>query len=171
MLSPKITLVEDKVIHGRGLVATDFIRKGEFISRLGPDRPTYSIEEVLTWTPEERDALLLYGYQCDEHTIVVEAEPDRYMNHSCDANTWWEDDNTMTARRDIMPGEEITYDYATTEITIPYEMHCRCGSANCRHLVTNLDYLNPEWQAQYGDHLPTHTRRAIEAAKHAQERE
>lgn len=166
MLNPKIVLVDNKVIHGKGLIATDFIKAGEFISRLGPDRPKYSIEDVMTWLPKEIEQLLLYGYQCDSNTIVVEMEPDRYMNHSCDANTWWGDDDTMIAQRDIMPGEEVTYDYATTEITIPYEMICRCGSTKCRKHVTNLDYLIPEWQERYGNYLPTHTLHAIEAAKH-----
>lgn len=165
MLNPKIALVENNVIHGKGLVAVDFIRAGEFISHLSPNRPTYTIKEVLTWTPEEQEELLLYGYQLDEDTIVVEDIPDRYMNHSCDANTWWLDDDTMIAQRDIMPGEEITYDYATTEITIPYQMSCRCGSSICRKAVSNLDYQIPAWQERYDQHLPNHTQNAIEAVR------
>jgi hypothetical protein len=165
VLNPKIALVEDNVIHGKGLVATDFIKKGEFISRLGADRPKYAIADVLKWSAEEQEALTLYGYQCDDDTIVVEAIPDRYMNHSCDANTWWSDDDTMIAQRDIVPGEEITYDYATTEITLPYEMNCRCGTSLCRRRVTHLDYQLPEWQARYDGHVPGHTQRAIERSR------
>jgi hypothetical protein len=37
------------------------------------------------------------------------------MNHSCDPNTWFVGDTKMTARRDIEPEEELTYDYATTD--------------------------------------------------------
>ncbi len=68
----------------------------------------------------------------------------------------------MIARRDIKPGEEITYDYATTEITLPFEMACGCGSPHCRGVVTNLDYRDPAWQAAYGLHLPDYTLRCLE---------
>jgi SET domain-containing protein len=165
MLHPNIAVVENEVIHGKGLIATGIIKAGEMISRLTPNRPVYPIKEVLTWSQEEQDNLLIYGYQLDDEYIVLEAEPDRYMNHSCDPNTWWIDSDTMIARRDILPGEEITYDYATTEITIPFEMPCGCGTAICRKKVTNLDYLDLNWQARFADYLPAHTRKAIAAAR------
>jgi SET domain-containing protein len=37
----------------------------------------------------------------------------RYGNHSCDPNLWHADVVTITARRDIAAGEELTIDYAT----------------------------------------------------------
>lgn len=163
MLHPAIKLRQDDVIEGKGLVATGFIKAGEVVSRLEPDQPMFRIDEVLTWSEEKQDDLLHYGYQCSATHIVSEQGDERFMNHSCDPNTWWADDETMIARRDIQPGEEITYDYATTEITIPFEMTCRCGSPQCRGIVTHLDYRDPAWQAQYEGHLPTHTQQAIAA--------
>jgi hypothetical protein len=67
----------------------------------------------------------------------------------------------MVAGRDILPGEEITYDYAMTEVAIPFEMACRCGAPGCRGVVSNLDHRDPAWQAKYGDGLPRHTLKAI----------
>lgn len=46
---------------------------------------------------------------------VVARKRTFFENHSCDPTTWFVDDITMNARRDILPGEEITYDYSTTE--------------------------------------------------------
>lgn len=168
MLHPLIKVVENDVIEGRGLVATGLIRAGEVVSRLEPNQPHFLIADVLTWPQDEQDKFLQYAYQCSDTEIVREQGPERFMNHSCDPNTWWLDDDTMIARRDIHPGEEITYDYATTEITIPFRMTCLCGTAICRGEMTNEDYLNPEWQARFGEHLPTHTKNAIERAKTAQ---
>lgn len=165
MLHPLIRVFDDEVIEGKGLVATGLIHAGEVVSKLEPDQPHVLIAEVLRWSPEEQDALLHYGYQCSETEIVSEQGPEKYMNHSCDPNTWWADDKTMIARRDIQPGEELTYDYATTEITIPFEMHCRCGTPICRKIIRHTDYLAPEWQERFGRYLPTHTRSAIERAK------
>lgn len=165
MLHPHVKAVKGDVIHGNGLVAEKPIRAGEIVSKLNPGMPTMPIEVVLQKSLEEQEQLLHYAYQCSETLLVFEDEPERFMNHSCDPNTWWADDETMIARRDISAGEELTYDYAMTEITIPFTMTCGCGSPLCRHQITHLDYLNPEWQAQYGDYLPAHTRKAITLAK------
>jgi len=161
MLHKHIKLVDRGVIEGRGLVAQAVIRAGEVVSKLEPGQPTYTLTELLALPEEEQDRLLHYCYQCDADHIVCEEGDERFMNHSCDPNTWWADDETMVARHDIQPGEEVTYDYATTEIDVPFEMPCACGVVGCRGRVTNLDYRAPAWQAQYGDHLPTHTRHAI----------
>lgn len=78
-----------------------------------------------------------------------------FENHSCDPSTWFEDDITMTARRDIAEGEEITYDYSTTESYIDPEMEtivCRCGSPVCRGRILGEDWQRPELQARYDGH-------------------
>lgn len=164
MLHRNIELVDKDAIQGRGLVAKAPIRRGEIVSRLEPDQPTALISDVLTWPQEHQDELLHYGYQCNSTQIVNEQGNEKYMNHSCDPNTWWLDDETMIARRDIKEGEEVTYDYATTEVTIPFEMNCHCGAANCRGVITNRDHLNIDWQVRFGKHLPHHTLMAIAAA-------
>lgn len=161
MLHPHIRVTNEEVIEGRGLIAHKLIREGEVISRLEPNQPHYAISDVLTWSQEEQDELLHYAYQCSETHYVCEQGSERFMNHSCDPNTWWLDDDTVIARRDIQPGEEITYDYAMTEIVVDFQMECSCGSPKCRGIITNRDYLIPSWQAEYGDHLPRHTLQAI----------
>ncbi|WP_272952579.1 SET domain-containing protein-lysine N-methyltransferase [Kribbella amoyensis] len=74
-----------------------------------------------------------------------------YGNHSCDPNTWWVDAVTLTARRDIATGEEITSDYGTSTGT-QYALDCRCGSPLCRGKVTGDDWQREELQQRYGDH-------------------
>lgn len=161
MLHPDIYLSENDVIHGKGLIAKAAISKGEIVSQLDPGRPTLYITDILEMPAEQQEEILRYGYQLTEDELVIDSEPERYMNHSCDANTAWLERDTMIALRDIAAGEELTYDYATTELSIPFQFDCQCGSAACRHQVTNLDYLIPSWQQKYGDFLPPHTLRAI----------
>ncbi len=60
----------------------------------------------------------------------------RYINHSCDANTFMRCTATRCefyARRAIARGEELTVDYGYNhhEGRLP----CRCGSANCRGYI------------------------------------
>ena len=107
MLHPQIRLFDDEVISGKGLVTIGFIRAGEVVSRLEPNQPMRLIQDVATWSQEEQTALLHYSYQCSATHIVSEQGDERFMNHSCDPNTWWVDDDTMIARRDIHPGEEV----------------------------------------------------------------
>lgn len=165
MLHPLVVLINNGVIEGQGLIAQGLIKAGEVISTLPPEAPRTLISQVLSWPPEQQEAFLIHSYQTSETECVSEQDEGRFMNHSCDPNTWWLDDETMVARRDIQPGEEITYDYSMTEVAVPMEMACRCGSPLCRGRVTNHDYLIPDWQKRYGEYLPAHTRRAIAKAK------
>lgn len=51
----------------------------------------------------------------------------------CDPNTWFEGDGLMTARRDIQPGEELTYDYCTSDTVLATRLStCYCGTSLCR---------------------------------------
>lgn len=165
MLHPLIQVRQNNVIEGKGLVTSGFIARGEMVSQLEPGQRIYRISYILGLSQEQQDAYMHYCYQCDEGHMICEDGDEKYMNHSCDPNTYWLDDDTMIASRDILPGEEITYDYATTEITVPFQMECNCGSENCRGIITTSDYLIPEWQARFGQHLPKHVLRAIEHAK------
>jgi uncharacterized protein len=165
MLHPLIALVDRGVIEGRGLIAQGLIKAGEVISTVPPDSPRTLLAEVLSWSLEEQEEYLIHSYQLSETECVSEHDDAQYMNHSCDPTNWWGDDETMIARRDIQPGEEITYDYATTELDVPMDMICHCGAALCRGRVTNKDYLLPEWQKRFGEHLPIHVLKAIVRAK------
>lgn len=167
MLHPHVVVAEGETIHGKGLVAVALIKAGEVVSKLEPFQPHYDIADVMAKSPEDVDHILHVAYQSSATTLVAEQGDERFMNHSCDPNTWWADDNTMVARRDILPGEELTYDYATTDITIPFVMTCHCGATNCRAVVTNRDHVNPDWQRQYGEMLPAHTLAAVRAASSA----
>jgi D-alanine-D-alanine ligase len=57
------------------------------------------------------------------------------QNHSCTPNTGY-DGLTVIALRNIDPGEELTLDYATFLDDSMEPFVCRCGSAQCRGLIT-----------------------------------
>jgi hypothetical protein len=80
---------------------------------------------------------------------------DDFANHSCDPNLWLIDSVTLVARRNIAPGEELTFDYATF-----YEIDdwvvaedCQCGADDCRGLVMGSDWRIPELQERYKGHF------------------
>ncbi|MCP3671576.1 MAG: SET domain-containing protein-lysine N-methyltransferase [Gammaproteobacteria bacterium] len=162
MLHPAIEVRSKGTIHNNGLFATQPIRKGALIWEL--DEPTFTWKEIETWTQERLRDFRWYGFQCGIDRYSLPEGMSREMNHSCDPNTWSKGSDILIARHDILTGEEITYDYSTFEVDIPFESECHCGSPCCRGTISNRDYLDPGWQKQYGSNLPPHVLVAIEIA-------
>jgi hypothetical protein len=85
--------------------------------------------------------------------LQPEGDPARFVNHGCDSNLWMADATTAVAKRLIAGDEEITLDYALVSAGGDWQMECRCGSANCRGLVTAEDWQRPEVQQRYAGHF------------------
>lgn len=75
-----------------------------------------------------------------------------FMNHSCDPNVWYQDDNTQVARRAIATGEEICQDYAMDR-SGPVEFQCLCGTPECRGVIRKSDFALPEIRTRYSRHV------------------
>jgi len=163
MLSDAIVVRDSCTIHGTGLVAARYIAAGEWVWRADPGARRVPCSEVLSWSAERQREFQKVGWQVDADSFEVCDDASRYMNHSCDPNTWWGGEGLLVARRDIAPGEEVTYDYATSELALSPGITCACGCACCREEITNRDWEDPGWQARYAGHLPAHVREAIAA--------
>jgi uncharacterized protein len=161
MLNPNIE-VRGSDIEGRGLFARAPINKGDFIWRKEADEKYYTQAEIDALPPEQKKNFYNYCYQVGPDQFY--GSPDGkagddadYMNHSCDPNSWFEADGSMTALRGIFPEEEITYDYATSESRADFMLNCRCGSKLCRGTVRGDDLKkNAELRARYGKHIMPH---------------
>jgi len=160
MLHPAVAASREDSIHGVCLVAARRIEKGELVWEL--DEPKYTWKEIESWSEERRRDFDWYGFQCGVDRYSSPQGLSREMNHSCDPNTWWSGSTYLVARRDIETGEEITYDYSTSDVDHVFEMECSCGSPLCRGTISNRDYLDPAWQQRYGTNLPPHVLAAIE---------
>lgn len=123
-------------VAGRGLFACEPIAAGEVVSIWGGK--VYSAEEV------ERLAIGFPHFAT--HTISVcdgfylgsenlfELDDAELFNHSCEPNTGVQGQILVVARRPIATGEELTFDYDTTE-TSAEPFTCHCGSARCRGTI------------------------------------
>jgi hypothetical protein len=69
--------------------------------------------------------------------------PWRYMNHHCEPSTKIVDRNVI-ALRDIAAGDDVTFNYNTTEYDMAEPFTCRCGSAKCVGLVRGARHLTAE---------------------------
>jgi len=112
--SKKIT-TRSSPLHGHGVFAVAPIAKGEVLVRWGGR--VFTTQHVLDGATNDQTAC-----QIDDD-LYIAGSPDTkligsdLMNHSCDPNTWMDDEVTISARRDIAPGEEVTADYALWAIT------------------------------------------------------
>ena len=69
----------------------------------------------------------------------------RYLNHSCEPNCYCNiEDMTFRARRKIKTGDQITFDYLTTEYDMAVPFECNCKSENCIKWIKGFKYLNEE---------------------------
>jgi SET domain-containing protein len=108
------TYLDKSPIHGLGVFAGEFIRKGTKIWRFveGFDR-VYSLKAFAKLPKPARDFITFHGYQVDGE-IILTIDNDCHMNHSEDPNTFLRNGYAL-ARRNIAKGAEITNDYREFE--------------------------------------------------------
>ena len=108
------TYLDKSAIHGLGVFAGQFIRKGTKIWRFveGFDR-AYSPQQLARLPKPARDYIRFHGYRVDGE-IILTGDHDCHMNHSDDANTYLHNGYAI-ARRNIRKGAEITNDYREFE--------------------------------------------------------
>lgn len=78
----------------------------------------------------------------EERHLEGGGEIDDFLNHSCSSNGYINfKDLTLRALRDIKKGEEITFNYLTTEWDTANKFECLCGSKSCFRHIYGFKYL------------------------------
>jgi hypothetical protein len=88
-----------------------------------------------------------YTVQNGEASHVDVEPPMRYTNHSCNPNAMFTFDKEpwqLVSNRPIAAGEEITFNYASTEYKMAEAFTCTCGSEKCLEKVQGYFYLPDE---------------------------
>jgi flagellar biosynthesis GTPase FlhF len=166
-------------IHGNCWFAKEDIKEGEMIWKIREAGQPHcdlvmTIAEVNKMPEAARDKFMSLAYQIDDdhylgvdETKIIQVElNEMYVNHSCDGNCWYENDELLVAMRDIKAGEELCYDYALTEGDSNWVIpKCLCGTKLCRGTVTGNDHLLPGLQAKYGNHFLSYVQKKIARAK------
>lgn len=137
-------------IQGIGIFAKERILKGEPISVLGG--VIVHISDINAY----RKTMGHIGLQIDDQFFMVPTTRDELpikgtVNHSCSPNSGLSSSVVFVAIRDIEPGEECTFDYATSETYFP-SFACRCGTANCRKTITQDDWRILSLQQKFGQY-------------------
>lgn len=135
-----------------GLEARACAERGEGVFATRPFGPG---DTVLTGViVRELDHNHRHASQIGEDRFVEHGGLIPKVNHSCDPNCGIRVNATgahdLVARRPVVGGEEITFDYAMRNYTVDhFPVHCRCGSRLCRDRVTGWQALPADRKAEY----------------------
>lgn len=151
--------------HGTGTVVIAPIPAGSLVATFGGTATGWS--SLVNLDPDRRARSL----QVDDDRFLVgppAAEPGEQVNHSCAPTCRFRNSVQLEAARDLVPGDELTYDYATTD-TAPYdEFECRCGERRCRGWVRADDWVDADLQQRYAGWFAPHVARRIRDLARAQ---
>jgi hypothetical protein len=127
-------------IHGEGLFAISPIPMGARVIEYVGER--IAKKESLVRCEANNE----YIFALDEETDLdgsVEWNLARLINHSCAPNSeaeLIEGRIWIRARRDIGPGEEITFNYGY-DLESYQEHPCRCGAASCMRFIVAEEFF------------------------------
>jgi SET domain-containing protein len=132
-------------VQGLGAFATRRIAAGTRLIEYAGERLTpEQAEERYPDVAGERHHTFLFAIDDD---VVIDAaiggNDARFINHSCDPNcdAVIEDGRIwIETIRDVVPGEELAYDYAYVleerhTLAAKRRYPCRCGAASCRGTI------------------------------------
>lgn len=93
----------------------------------------------------------LRSVQVDWQRHVYLDAPGHALNHSCDPSAGVRDNDRgaydLIALRDLAAGDEVTFDYGTTEEFDVTLSTCACGAARCRGRPGGFSCIDPDHPA------------------------
>jgi SAM-dependent methyltransferase len=167
-LSPKCR-VQVSALCGQGVFARVSIAAGELITVWGG--VVYTADEVETWAVTYPKMNTNPVSIWDGHYLgpLRPGDPDdaaELFNHSCDPNAGVVGQVILVARRPITAGEEVTFDYNTTETEVTGGFECQCGSSACRGVVDGQAWRDPAWRARNTGYLSTYVGEKVRRELH-----
>jgi len=146
------------------LVANRPIAQGEFVAPAGTTfhvdvSGVEFVDVILEETQERRQVYVAVSAvpseaSCAQSVLEI---PWCFMNHSCMPNThdrWSTEAPTdlkfaeTEATRDIVEGEELTYDYVLEQYNYGAQFECQCGIESCRGTIGGFNRLSRKEQEQ-----------------------
>jgi hypothetical protein len=107
---------------------------------------TLTVEELDSLPTDQKEHFLKYGYDIDFGKIIGTFEHENarnhsnFMNHSCEPNMIYDQNDNIIANRVIYKGEELSIDYGNFIVNVDQNFICRCGSAHCRGRISKEDW-------------------------------
>jgi hypothetical protein len=137
----------------RRLVAMRDIARGTHVFRL---------EGRESATPTKYSVQIGAGLHLDpdcspDERVLVRKHYWRYLDHACEPSALIRG-RDVTAVRDIVKGEAVTFHYCTTEYDMASPFHCHCGSPRCLGVIRGARHLTPTQRRRLLKWLPDYLR-------------
>ena len=161
-LSTKLVVRNCTDKPGRGVFAAAPVEAGELVAVWGGRIVPRASAEALA--PELRR----YIVQVEEAQYLAPLMPldaAEYINHCCQPNCGLSGQIALVALRRIAVGEEITFDYATTDSSDFLAFECACSKSPCRRRVTKDDWKRDDVQSVNRGHFSPYLQRRIDGEK------
>jgi len=146
---------------GRGVFAREKVRAKELLVVWGGEVVT---GEALRDMSDDKRRISIQIEE-DHYLVTANEGPADWVNHSCNPNAGLVGQVVLVAMRDIRAGEEICFDYATSDGSPYDEFDCHCGAKTCRHHVTGDDWKLTELQVRYAAHFSPYIQRRIDGER------
>jgi hypothetical protein len=143
---------------GWGSFAREHIAAGTTVAGFGGYAVPRAVLDTLSADRASR------SIQVDDDLFLVsndDPEPGDMLNHSCEPTCGLMGGTILVAMRDIAPGEELTFDYATCDGSDYDEFVCACAAPTCRGVVSGTDWRLPELHAKYAGWFSPYLARRI----------
>lgn len=137
MIHPDTELRKINDAIGHGVFAVQLIPKGTITWALDYFDHVITRERAQELPAVYRPIIERYAFFDAQGRHVLCWDHGRFVNHSCDSTSLPLGSVCEVAVRDIYPGEQITSDYVTLNLT--EEMTCSCGSTRCRGIMRPVD--------------------------------
>jgi hypothetical protein len=134
------------------------------LASFAPGVPVIALAGDVTSRPSRYSVQIGHGQHIDLPTaaavlsddILVPLYPWRFLNHSCRPNAVLRG-REFVALAPISPGDEITFDYNTTEYEMAEPFTCECGTCDGR-LVGGFVRLSPAERTRLAPFVAPHLR-------------
>ncbi|WP_392531005.1 SET domain-containing protein [Nostoc sp. C117] len=140
-LNSHVTIQE--TAKGRGVFASKKFAQGE----------TVVVGIAIEAVPERTS----HSVQMDFNLHINLDEPAIVINHSCEPNTGIRNNQfggyDFVALGDIEVGEELSWDYETTEYESISVSRCLCGSLSCRGKTLGFKFREQMLRDTYGEYI------------------
>lgn len=140
-------------IEGVGFFAKIAFKAGDIVADYGSK--IISVTEAEEIFANGSDYILQVS---NSEFLDLHEEEARFINHSCNPNAaFLKEPGKLIALRDIVPGEEVTFDYSANENTY-FKMKCLCGETNCRKEIGPYSSLTAEEKLSVENRLTPYLR-------------
>ncbi len=163
MVCPKLSIeLKPSLIAGVGVFAVKDFEPGDKViiwSEEDDGSELISWSEFVKYEPKIKEMVLAFCLGTPKGFFPVEGMDFNHLsiswfvNHSCDANLGFDENDNLIAIKKIKASEELSYDYGLAESNPDFSMACVCGSVNCRKIITGQDWqsglVDPRFMLSY----------------------